>query len=421
VSRNTGVNHGEPPLPLRGTELPADGVAVRDIVRQCFERDEAIYPLGGRSGLSFGTRPAREGVGLSLAQLSKVVDFDPARRFVRVQAGVTIAQLGQVLREAQQRLPIDVPQPAVATVGGSIAANANGPRRYACRGWSATLQSLQAVDGLGQQISAQGPIGVFDFRRNWLGQLLTGSLGCLAVITEVTLRTEPVPPRLAGLCCAPRDLQAAEELLAALACLDHPPVAIELLCGGFWSHVEVLSREWDRATDLRLAVAFEGTDTEVAWAQQRLQADWAARGTADCLTLDDTRTQDLIDQVVGFSAIDGDMRLLRASLLPAGVTRFIAEARNLDSRCSLQAHAGSGVVNVRLSEKVADPVPSGVMHRLRKAAARTGGSVTPLTAVLAKADSKTMSEVGHAATWDLVRRLKSEFDPKHLLNPGRFL
>src|SRR6185295_19830055 len=119
------------------------------------------------------------------------------------------------LATERQRLPIDVPQAERATVGGVIATNWNGPRRFREGTVRDYVIGISAVDGRGQPFKGGGRVvknvAGYDFCK-----LLTGSFGTLGVITQVTLRLKPIPDQSALLACTVPDLAAAEKLLSAL-------------------------------------------------------------------------------------------------------------------------------------------------------------------------------------------------------------
>ena len=74
--------------------------------------------------------PARPGQALDLRGLAQVIDYPARDMTITVQAGVRLALLQQTLAAQNQRLPVDVPHPHEATLGGALATSASGPRRY---------------------------------------------------------------------------------------------------------------------------------------------------------------------------------------------------------------------------------------------------------------------------------------------------
>src|SRR4029453_10103178 len=65
-------------------------------------------------------------------------------------------------------------------------------------------------------------------------KLLTGSLGTLGVITQVTLKLKPIPEQSVLVGCNLPDLDMAEQLLASLVRSEATPAAIELVAGPAW-------------------------------------------------------------------------------------------------------------------------------------------------------------------------------------------
>ena len=245
-------------LPLTQTFEPTDESAAAAIVREAGESNTPVYPIGGATRLDYGAAPERPGVGLSLAQLNRVIDYPAADLTITAEAGVTLAELARILAERGQRLPIDVPQADRATVGGAAAVNAMGPR---CCGYGAIrdyLLGLRAVDGRGVAFAAGGRV-VKNAAGYNLCRLLAGSLGTLGVVTQVTLLVRPMPETSALAACDLRDLASAERLLAALNDSQTLPAAVELMTG---PPRQDGPSPAPGGGEIRLVVAFEGSRAE---------------------------------------------------------------------------------------------------------------------------------------------------------------
>lgn len=124
----------------------------------------------------------------SLSLESGIVSLQPDELLVEVRAGTTMADLRDVLASHGQRLRL----PMIGTVGGAVAARRNGPYQADNRGLPNIVLRLFARDGEGREFRAGGTtvknVSGFD-----LVKVLVGSRGTLATITQVTLRTEPIP------------------------------------------------------------------------------------------------------------------------------------------------------------------------------------------------------------------------------------
>src|SRR5262249_11945512 len=109
-----------------------------------------------------------------------------------VQAGITLTKLERLLATENQRLPIDVPQPDKATLGGALAVNVSGPHRYGFGTLRDYVLGISVVNDEGQEIKAGGRV-VKNVAGYDLCKLYIGSLGTLGVITQVTLKLKPRP------------------------------------------------------------------------------------------------------------------------------------------------------------------------------------------------------------------------------------
>ena len=108
-------------LPIKHTVSPADPGELAGVVREAFESNSPLYPIGGGTSLEYGLPAKAPGTGLSLAKLKGVIDYPARDMTVTVEAGLSMQALSDLLATERQRLPIDVPRQGEATIGGVIA------------------------------------------------------------------------------------------------------------------------------------------------------------------------------------------------------------------------------------------------------------------------------------------------------------
>ncbi|MET3652445.1 FAD-binding oxidoreductase [Dyella japonica] len=181
------------PAPL-AIALPGDVAEVQAIVRWANERDVAVVPSGGRTGLSGGAVAANGELVLSLERMKNVLSFDAVDRTLTVQAGMTLHAVHEAAREHGLIYPVDFAARGSCSIGGNIATNAGGIRviRYGnTREW---IAGLTVVAGNGELLQLNRALiknsSGYDLR-----QLLIGSEGTLGIVVEATLRlTNPPPP-----------------------------------------------------------------------------------------------------------------------------------------------------------------------------------------------------------------------------------
>jgi glycolate oxidase FAD binding subunit len=396
------------PLPITETKSPADAAGVIDAVRAAFEAEAAVYPIGGATSLDFGLPARRSGIGLSLAGLNRVVDYPARDMTITVEAGLTMSKLADTLAAEKQWLPVDVPEPDRSTIGGVIACAASGPRRFSSGTMRDYVIGISAVDGRGSPFKGGGRVvknvAGYDFCK-----LLTGSLGTLGVITQVTLKIRPLPEKSALVSCEIADLSEAEKLLGALVTSSTTPAAVELVAGPAWG------------TNGRLIVGVEGTEPEVAWMCRTLSEEWNTLGIREVQTALADKATELWKRLREFPADRNAPLVLKATVRPSEVVRYMALVQSIDAQASIQAHAATGVIHVRFAEFGSADISRRLIGQLQPAARLAGGHCIVLS-------SDGLGELQRQAQWGTVDpatrwmvNVKQQFDPKGILNPGRFV
>jgi len=162
-------------------------------VEQIRQAGAAGLPLeirGGGSKGFYGQAPLGE--VLDTRGYSGVVAYEPTELVVTVRSGTPLDELEAVLVEKGQFLAFEPPRFGAATVGGCVAAGLAGPRRPAVGAIRDFLLGVQLIDGRGDLLSFGGQV-----MKNVAGydvsRLMAGSLGTLALLTEVSLKVLPRP------------------------------------------------------------------------------------------------------------------------------------------------------------------------------------------------------------------------------------
>lgn len=402
-------------LPLTETIAPDDQAAVAEVVAGAGKAGTAVYPIGGRTATDYGARPTRPGLGLSLAGLNRIVDYPARDLTITVEAGVTIADLAARLRTEGQRLPVDIPQAARATVGGAVATNPSGPRRFRCGTLRDYVIGASAVDGRGTMFSAGGRV-VKNAAGYDLCRLLTGSLGTIGVVTQVTLMVKPVPQASALVACDVADLDEAERVLAELVHTKAVPAAIELLIGPAWRDEPALAVPGSSVG--RLVVGFEGTAPEVDWMVDEFASQWCRSGRGAPASMRGDDGLRLWSRLAEFPAGGDGALVVEIRVLPSATVEQIGLLLGAVPDASIEAHAGDGVIRARLAPP---GDAAGLLDRLREPVRAKGGSLVVLS-------HPPDVELGQRHVWGPptatagpMRAIKSRFDPKGILNPDRFI
>lgn len=408
-------------LPLTSIATPADEAGVAEAIGRAGADRIPVYPIGGGTQLGFGARPSEPGLGLSLAGLTRVIDYPARDLTITVEAGITLAALAQCLAAENQRLPVDVPLPAQATVGGAVAAGMAGPRQLRWGTLRDYVIGLRAVDGTGTAFSAGGRV-VKNAAGYDLCRLLTGSLGTLGVIVQATLMVKPMPQASAFVACELPDTPAAEKLLAQLVHTQTLPAAVELLCGPAWQHDPALP-PLSRPESLRLLVGLEGSAAEVDWMIGRLNEEWRQAGMTSPQVVTGAETGPLWSRLTDFAALPSNgpnpWLVVQIHVLPSAVIHVVEGLRSICPDVSIQSHAANGMVVARLP--IGDKDAAGLIDgRLRPWVNEVGGYLV----VLAQPDGASISLdtlFGPPPPGSkIMHSIRQRFDPAGILNRGRF-
>jgi glycolate oxidase FAD binding subunit len=394
---------------------PGSAAEVAACLQAARDYGVAVIPWGGGTQQRIGRPPDRADLIVATGRLTGVVDWEPADLTAGVLAGTPLAAAQSLLAARGQQIAADAPVGERATVGGLVATNVCGPRRWLYGGWRDQVIGMEMALASGEVIKSGGRV-VKNVQGYDLAKLFIGSLGTLGMITRVNVRLAPLPEarsllvargeagRLAALldevADSPLRLAAVDVLDGATAgeCgLGDGSGAVLLLIEGSRPFV---TAHGDRVVRLAQACGLEGELIEEG-AVAGVYGRWVNL----------SRTDDLNDLEV----------LLRMQTLPALVMRTMQgvaeEAVRRGLGCRAWAHAGNGAVFARLT---------GDGDGFRRAVAELQTSLLPQlpATTLVAGDSRLQRQ---AQPWgdepdgmELMRRLKERFDPTRTLQPGRF-
>jgi glycolate oxidase FAD binding subunit len=409
------------PMPVVRPESVA---AVGELVRQAAAEGHGLYPLGGQTMLDFGLPPSRKGIGIDLRALNQVIDYPARDMTITVQAGITLARLQEILAAENQRLPIDVPHAERATLGGALATNVNGPRRYGFGTFRDYVIGMSVVNDQGEEVKAGGRV-VKNVAGYDLPKLFIGVLGTLGIITQVTLKLKPQPEKrtLAELHC-PED--ALARVLDTIHSSPTRPVSVTV------RNPPAAERALDKALrwvpdqpaappgDWLILVGFEDNCMAVDWQVEQLHSTVASLGIGYWRHWSHATGATLWRDLADFSLLPDSRLTFKANLLPRQVAAFCQQADALPEVDYLQAEAGNGIVIGHAQEDLTLDSARTMLKTLQEAAAAAQGNVILLRC---PTDWKAALPVWGQPRGDawLMRAIKDGLDPRRLFNPGRFV
>lgn len=380
------------------TARPNSVAEACDLVRRASAEDMGLYPVGGGTMLHLGLPPVKPGYAIDLRGLDQVIDYPARDMTITVRAGIAIAKLQQILAAENQRLPIDVPNPEIATLGGSIAANVSGARRYGFGTLRDYVIGISFSDDSGHEVKAGGRV-VKNVAGYDLCKLQIGALGTLGIITQVTLKLKPLAEDRA-LVVIPCAHERLAELLEKIHASATRPVCVDV----------------HSKTEPLVIVGFEDNPDAVAWQVEQLQrelsADAAPRVFRGAAAASEWRTMLEAPGEIG--------RLeFKANLLPSALAGFFQLLRDYPD-VRFRAHAGNGIVLGAMASGLTLDQAGSMLTRLRQAAVAAQGNL-----VVTRCPTAWKREIDlwgqPRGDWPLMRKVKQVLDPRDLFNPGRFV
>jgi glycolate oxidase FAD binding subunit len=356
----------------------------------------AVSPRGGGTKSGWGAQPRSLDLVLSTARMDTIFEHVPGDQIVRTQSGVKLGTLQEELAEANQMLALDPPEKE-ATVGGVVAANTSGPRRYKYGTVRDLIIGITVVLADGTVAKAGGKV-VKNVAGYDLSKLFTGSFGTLGVIADANFRLHPRPESTRSVAVEVESPQAARDAAQAIVHSQVEATAIEL--------------HWGEETK-QISVLLESIPDGIGAKEEA--ASFLLKSFGKVRTLD----EEADDLGAPSTACEVDLKIgAPPAELASVLDSILNAAERRGAAVSMTGHAGTGVTYAGLSGDEDDLVAA--VEEMREIRTRSGGSVVVRGA---PASFKEKVDVwGPAGDYlGLTRRVKEKFDPGYFMNPGRFI
>ncbi|MDH4986031.1 FAD-binding protein [Aminobacter anthyllidis] len=398
------------------TFTPTTSADVLAAVQWAAAEEAPLEIVGHGSKRGIG-RPQQAEHTLDLSKLTGVTLYEPEELVLSAKSGTSLGELEDLLAENGQRFdfePMDYgpllgEAPGRGTIGGALAANLAGPRRLKAGAARDHILGIQAVSGRGEAFKSGGRV-VKNVTGYDLSKVMAGSWGTLAVTTDVTFKVLPAAETETTLIIrgllddnATAAMSIAMGSSAEVSSAAHLPerMAARVLDGKLGG---------DPATLLRV----EGFGPSVAYRLGHIRQLLGDAGPIEEVTEDASRTlwRDVRD--VRPFADGSDKPVWRISMPPANAHHMVLALRMQAAADAFYDWQG-GLVWLRMES---EPEAELLRALIRKFG---GGHATLVRAAPAWRGSVPVFEPQPAALAALSARLKAEFDPRNILNPGRMV
>ncbi len=412
--------------------LPGSVEEIAAIARRCHTDRVPLVVRGAGTGYTGGSVPTRGGVVLSMERFDRILEIDEVNQLAVAQPNVLTYQLQEAVEARGLFYPPDPASLKISALGGNVAECAGGPRAVKYGTTRRYVLALQAVLPTGEIIRT-GSKAVKNVVGYDLTQLLVGSEGTLAILTEITLRLVPKPASAATLQVTFADVESAVRGVTAILEARVVPATIELVDGGSLAAVErYLGRTVAPAgTGAMILVEVDGVaaavDAEIAVVEQACRR----AGARSAERAHDEAHRDQLWEArreLSFALRAAAPRKINHDVsVPRGrVPQLFALIAQLEQAHGLWmpsfGHAGDGNIHVNI---MVDPEDAAAMRRATAAAQALFEGVVALEGSISGEHGIGFAKAPYLGlelapeVIALMQRVKTAFDPHGILNPGK--
>jgi len=416
-------------LPL-AVVMPRTVEEVQGVVRLCHEQQIPIVARGAGTGLSGGALPHHQGILLSLARLSTILDIDPEARTARVQAGVRNLAVSDAVRSHGLYYAPDPSSQIACTIGGNIAENAGGVH---CLKYGLTVHNLleiELVTAEGERMSIGS--GAPDAPGYELLPLIVGSEGLLGIVIEATLRLLPIPQTARVMLAAFNELENAADAVGAIIAAGLIPAGLEMMDAlAIQAAESFVNAGYPSDAEAILLCELDGTPEEVdagISSVERILGDYGATLIRLASDLAE-RERFWAGRKSAFPAvgrISPDYYCMDGTIPRRHLAAVLKKIRDLADEFELRVanvfHAGDGNLHPLILFDANQP---GELQRAEQLGARilehcieVGGTITGEHGV-GMEKLNQMCQQFSSAELEQFHAVKRAFDPAMILNPGK--
>jgi len=369
--------------------LPGSRNEVIEIVRLLHLVQAPFVARGAGTGLSGGSLAGPEAVLITLTRLDKVLAIQPERRRATVEPGVVNARLSEAVAAYGLHYAPDPSSQTACTIGGNVAENAGGPH---CLKYGVTTNHVVAIELIlpdASTVRLGSPQG-----EPWgpdLVGLVVGSEGMFGIVTEVTVRLEPLPPAVRTFLADFPTIRDAGTAVSAIIASGVIPAALEMMDQTCVRAVEASIYAAGLPTDaaavllVELDGSQEAVDAEAAMVEALLRSN-RARSVQSARDADQRQRlwQGRKKAFGALGRIAPDLVVQDAvvprSVLPDVLDAIAGIGRRYDLTIANVFHAGDGNLHPNISFDRRDAAMSdkvaAASHEIMAACVDAGGTIT---------------------------------------------
>jgi glycolate oxidase len=408
---------------------------VSGVMKICFEHKITVTPRGAGTGLSGGALAHKGGIIMSFERMNSILFIDEDNMQVTTEPGVITQVLQDAVAEKGLFYPPDPSSRGTCFIGGNVAENSGGPRAVKYGVVKDYVLNLEVVLPNGEIIWTGANVLKNATGYN-LTQLFVGSEGTLGLVTKIVLKLIPHPKHDLLILAPFYDLEKAGAAVSAIFRAGFTPSVLELV---EIDALKIVSKMVDSnivpVTDdmaAHLIIEVDGNDPDVL--MKEIESIAAVLSEFDCGELyfaEDALQKEALwklrrrvaeaVKLAGYT-IEEDTVVPRASL-PALIKGVKELGRKYNFEAVCYGHAGDGNLHIRIRKEghpfsLNNPEVIPSLRALFELVHQLGGTISAEHGI-GLIQKPFMDIVFSNAALDVMRKIKTAFDPHQILNPGK--
>lgn len=400
-------------------------------VKLCYDNDLPLTARGRASGTTGGAIPVKGGVVLSLERMQKIIRVDAANRLITVEAGVLNSTVQEIAKKIGFFFAPDPTSSPYCTIGGNLACNAAGPRSLKYGATRDNVLGLTAVIGTGETIhcgsmTTKSAVG-YDLTR-----LMIGQEGTLGIISQATLKLIPLAPSKRTLRLFYRDNRSAAEATTRIMSQPITPCGLEFIDSMALKMIRAHAHpELPDTLGSMLMIELDGQENTLSEGVEMMTNAAQHPDLIECTVADTEESaaklwairKSLSQALRSLSPhkINEDV-VVPLSEIPALLDYTETLAKEFNITIVNFGHAGNGNIHVNLLMDPFDPTQG---PQAKECLSRLFSKVLELNGCLSGEHGIGIEKREYVAkefdssTLSLMKKIKSQFDPKGILNPQK--
>lgn len=410
--------------------VPETTRQVQAIVRLCYELKVPVVARGAGTGLSAGALPDSNGVLVSLARLSRIIEVDPDARIARVQPGVRNLAISEVAEEFGLYYAPDPSSQIACSIGGNIAENSGGVHclKYGLTVHNVLGMEIVTAEGEILQVGGRG----LDTAGYDLNALFIGSEGLLGIVTEVWVKLLPKPEHARVVMAGFDSVLNAGDAVSAVIAAGIIPAGLEMMDGfAIQAAEDFVNAGYPRDARALLLCEVDGNEDEVLEHVERIESLFREFGATSCRVSRDDAERALFwkGRKAAFPAagrISPDYYCMDGTIPRRKIGAVLEAIQQLSEQYGLRIsnvfHAGDGNLHPLILFDASVP---GELHaaeelggKILELCVQVGGSITGEHGVGVEKLRYMLAQFNDAELAQF-HAIKDALDPAGILNPGK--